>query len=770
VRVDLLVLALCAWLLTYAVHSTVLIAAAWASSGVLERFGRSKTLLAVVRERLWKLALVGGIATATLQTALGGGPWNLAAGLEEKRPAEVEELATLPASAPRVASAGTSSRAGAWRVADEGAPTSSLDGALGRTRARASQPDEVSAEPRTNADPELLASDRPHAIANGAERSRGDSASELADEGRPRGVNVPGAAFVPAVLSSSNDALASTPSGATVNASPAVLFTAAPMSATSAARVSARSAMSFSPVVFRTILALWIGGIVYGLLKWASDWRRLVSALECRVRIVSGAAHDVFHALVERAGVGGDVRLYSAPRIDAPITLGFAEPAICLPPRAEIELQRDELEALLAHELAHALRRDPAWLCACRAIEVVLFFQPLNRLARARLADEAEFLCDDWAVRNTRERLPLASCLTEIASWIVARDRELPVPAMAARGSRLELRVRRLLDSEEDERASAPRWIAPLAWSALGAVALFVPGVSAKESGSRAPATEFADASASIRSPAGERSKMAETADASDARDDEHETSLEDNVDSGELSLLAAPWRALFPSFFSPSLSSSNRCSDADEHEVADEASNPPCEPDPCTIAAPAPISVPCPIPSSIAGLAPIAAPAPQESPCPAKSSQKARASDAKRLTPEAMARMLGQPGPLVASPIDPSRYGYTGMDADTILALESALLRSKPPVVETIDVDDLRALQADVASLEETLQALKHELAERRAPAEFKKRVAKLESELRELRSQRNRLSMITGLAGHGAGASLGASNTDHNNTNDRK
>jgi hypothetical protein len=176
------------------------------------------------------------------------------------------------------------------------------------------------------------------------------------------------------------------------------------------------------------------------------------------------------------------VRLFAAPRIDAPITLGFLRPAICLPPCAEHELGRDELEALLAHETAHVLRRDPAWLAACRAIEVVLFFQPLNRVARRRIADEAEYACDDWAVAHTRERIALASCLTEIAGWIVGGERELPAPGMAARGSRLELRVRRLLDGKDRSiGAGASRWMVPVACVAIAAVALFVPGVSARE-------------------------------------------------------------------------------------------------------------------------------------------------------------------------------------------------------------------------------------------------------------------------------------------------
>ncbi|MBL8973102.1 MAG: DNA-binding protein, partial [Myxococcales bacterium] len=57
-----------AWLATYLVHSTLLIGTVWA-------FTRWCSLDSLTRSLLWKLALVGGLFTATLQTGLGVRPW-----------------------------------------------------------------------------------------------------------------------------------------------------------------------------------------------------------------------------------------------------------------------------------------------------------------------------------------------------------------------------------------------------------------------------------------------------------------------------------------------------------------------------------------------------------------------------------------------------------------------------------------------------------------------------------------------------------------------
>jgi hypothetical protein len=165
--------------------------------------------------------------------------------------------------------------------------------------------------------------------------------------------------------------------------------------------------------------------------------------------------------------------------------LGFERREICIPARALTDLSPAQQEAMLGHELGHASRRDPTWLGLCWMLETVLCIQPLNRLARRRLQHAAELLCDDWAVHLTDGRtLSLASCLTEVAQWVVGRPGALPAPGMA--GAPLTLRVERLLARSSQEVTRRERWWLPGAISALLVVALGAPGFST--SADRAPA------------------------------------------------------------------------------------------------------------------------------------------------------------------------------------------------------------------------------------------------------------------------------------------
>lgn len=141
------------------------------------------------------------------------------------------------------------------------------------------------------------------------------------------------------------------------------------------------------------------------------------------------------------------VRLTVADRLTSPVALGDDE--ICLPARALAELDPVRMESILAHELAHLVRGDPTWLTIARVIEAVFFFQPLNRLARLRIQEAAEFASDAWASTRVARPLDLAHCLARVAEWTIAAPR-LPVPAMAEgqgpgrRGAVLVRRVERL--------------------------------------------------------------------------------------------------------------------------------------------------------------------------------------------------------------------------------------------------------------------------------------------------------------------------------------
>jgi beta-lactamase regulating signal transducer with metallopeptidase domain len=171
-----------------------------------------------------------------------------------------------------------------------------------------------------------------------------------------------------------------------------------------------------------------------------------------------------FQRVLSRFRIRKPVRLTVSSEVTAPVVLGASE--VCIPDQLPRQLTTEEQENVLAHEVAHIVRRDPFWLLAAVTIESILFFQPLNRIARARMQEDAEYLADDLAVRTGGNGVVLARCLARVAEWMSGRESALMAPAFVEQRSSLIGRVKSLLD----ERPVAARRRLPLRQLSLAAV------------------------------------------------------------------------------------------------------------------------------------------------------------------------------------------------------------------------------------------------------------------------------------------------------------
>lgn len=276
-------------------------------------------------------------------------------------------------------------------------------------------------------------------------------------------------------------------------------------------------------------LGIWAFGALLLVAALAVRWTRLRVRLRRRQDVGAGVPRRLLDRLIETTSSRRRVRLTGSSALPVPVALGVGEQEICLPRRALSELDDRRQEGLLAHELAHLERRDPAWLLLALGIESVLFFQPLNRLARRRLEEIAELECDAWAVRMTGDRMSLARCLTDVAGWLLEERRAFRAAsapgaaAMARSRGQLGVRVRRILAvGPGDDLTAGRRWLPTTAAAALLALAFVVPGLAPSTFASPAAEPQVAPGAEGV--PAGEDEREAEMRAHRAADDDlEHE-------------------------------------------------------------------------------------------------------------------------------------------------------------------------------------------------------------------------------------------------------
>lgn len=131
-----------------------------------------------------------------------------------------------------------------------------------------------------------------------------------------------------------------------------------------------------------------------------------------------------------------------------PIAFGWMRPEICLPLRA-VELSGESLRAMLAHEVAHLRRCDPAWMWLAALLQAVFPWQALLFVVRRRWSRLVELRCDAIAAHQSSPTA-VARCLLDVAEWLrPGRNTPLVALGMAARASSLRERVEAALQPRD---------------------------------------------------------------------------------------------------------------------------------------------------------------------------------------------------------------------------------------------------------------------------------------------------------------------------------
>jgi beta-lactamase regulating signal transducer with metallopeptidase domain/Leucine-rich repeat (LRR) protein len=141
-------------------------------------------------------------------------------------------------------------------------------------------------------------------------------------------------------------------------------------------------------------------------------------------------------------------------RVAVPTVIGILKPTILLPLALTSGLAPEQVEAVLAHELAHLRRYDHLVNLLQRVIESLLFFHPAVWWLSHQIRVEREHCCDDLVVARGAVPLDYAKSLLRVAelSRGAKRHRSVSAVSLLATGqpSTLRQRIARLLGDPLD--------------------------------------------------------------------------------------------------------------------------------------------------------------------------------------------------------------------------------------------------------------------------------------------------------------------------------
>ena len=225
---------------------------------------------------------------------------------------------------------------------------------------------------------------------------------------------------------------------------------------------------------FPWLVAVWLIGVVVLSVRMLGCWYRVQSIKMSGVDVVNSAISKTFEGLCVRFGISGKLRLQQTTAVAVPTVIGWVSPVVLLPLSVISELSTQQIQAILAHEIAHVRRADYLVNLVLTSIETVLFYHPAVWWLSSRIRIERENCCDDLAnqvCENPQDYIEALLFLEQL------KPQSTPL-AVGADGASLVKRAARLLG----QRANKPRHSFWLAGALSLAIAIVVGGVLLSQS------------------------------------------------------------------------------------------------------------------------------------------------------------------------------------------------------------------------------------------------------------------------------------------------
>ena len=205
------------------------------------------------------------------------------------------------------------------------------------------------------------------------------------------------------------------------------------------------------------LVGAWLLGVVVLSLRLLFGWRVVQRLKRLSVSPVSEAWQEKLKYLAARLRISRPVKLVESALIEVPTVIGWLRPVILLPISLLTQLTPQQLEAILAHELAHIHRRDYLVNLIQTAIETLLFYHPAVWWISGLIRAEREHCCDDLALKLCNNAVTYVTALAALEELRASSSL-----TVAANGGSLLSRIRRIAVAPGNVSYRSTRWGASL--------------------------------------------------------------------------------------------------------------------------------------------------------------------------------------------------------------------------------------------------------------------------------------------------------------------
>lgn len=196
---------------------------------------------------------------------------------------------------------------------------------------------------------------------------------------------------------------------------------------------------------------IWLVGVTLFFIKFLFDVWAVNRLKNDNLKPVDNQTINKFNELISTLKIAKKIEIFESSQTSSPIVIGNLKPFILLPIGLASGLTIKELEAILAHELAHIKRNDFLINILQTIIEIIFFFSPAIWWISSQVRQEREHCCDDFSVSITGDKMLLVSALAHVETF---RTNQSLAMAFGKKRMSLLHRISRILGVNNKENRS----------------------------------------------------------------------------------------------------------------------------------------------------------------------------------------------------------------------------------------------------------------------------------------------------------------------------
>ena len=220
----------------------------------------------------------------------------------------------------------------------------------------------------------------------------------------------------------------------------------------------------YMPSLLPLAVLAWLCGIAFFSLRLGGGFMQLHRYRNHAFGGPEESWTGTFERLCKSTAVTRRVSLLSSELVKTPIAIGILRPVIVIPASLFLQITPRELELIIAHELIHVRRLDPAINVAQCVVEALFFYHPGVWWISSQIRSEREF-ATDAAVTEIFEdsHTTYARALANLEEIRLRANQEMPRYATAANGGNFMQRIQKILKIKTEASRASSAWTACLA-------------------------------------------------------------------------------------------------------------------------------------------------------------------------------------------------------------------------------------------------------------------------------------------------------------------